>query len=330
MRFHKASLIAAAFIVLISTATFLDAQRPISGRLIFENGEVVCEQQCIVSLVAFGGRPVETVLADLGAHFGFSSVPRGGSYSIRVEIEGYEPVMQPIQEYESGLGMNVLVHLVRKQSQSVSSAAGDVVDVSEFLKRYPKKAVSLFEKGSEALKKNKNNDAVEYLEKAVQLAPAFYEAHNQLGVAYRQAGRFEDAEREFLKAHELNAAGVQPLVNLTTLYLEENDSVSAVRVGEQAVRANSRSAPAFFTLGVALYKAAQLDRAEAALKRALDLAPKMANVRLMLANVYMKLRRYDNTLEQLNAYITENPNGQQLKDAMQMRTQLLEAKAVQQ
>ena len=95
---------------------------------------------------------------------------------------------------------------------------------------------------------------------------------------------------------------------------------------EEAVKANSHSAPAFLNLGIALYKAAMPDRAEVALKRALELAPKMASVRLMLANVYLKLHRYDNVLEQLNTYVAENPRGEQLKAVTQMRDELLKAK----
>jgi tetratricopeptide (TPR) repeat protein len=200
-----------------------------------------------------------------------------------------------------------------------------VVNITEFKELYPRKAVSNFEKGADFLSKNKTDDAIKYFREAVELAPTFYEAHNQLGIAYREAGRPDDAEREFLKAHELNSTGIGPLLNLTNLYLQENKPDSAVKTGEEAVKANSRSAPAFFNLGVALYKAAMLDKAEVALKRALELAPKMANVRLMLANVYLKLRRYDNTLEQLNSYIAENPHGERLADVQRMREELMGA-----
>jgi superkiller protein 3 len=193
------------------------------------------------------------------------------------------------------------------------------------MQQYPKKAVSDFEKGTELRKKKQDERAIKYFQDAVDLAPNFYEAHNQLGIAYRDTGRKDDAEREFLRAHELNSNAVEPLLNLAALYIDENDAPRAVSVGEQAVKANSHSAPAFFALGVALYKAAQLDRAEDALKKALDLAPKMASVRLALANVYLKLRRYDSTMEQLNAYITENPKGPLTHEAIEMRDQLLQA-----
>jgi Flp pilus assembly protein TadD len=323
MRFLAAAVISALFFVIFCQPASASAatQQSVSGRLIFENGNFTCDH-CVVSLLANGVRPVATTYTDLSGHFVFASVPRG-SYTIHMEVDGFEDVNQQIDTGES-LEVNVLVTLNRRRPKT--TGGGQVVNISEFLERYPKKAVSLFEKGTDAVRENKNDDAIKYLRQAVELAPTFYEAHNQLGLAYRAAGRTDDAEKEFVKAHELNSTGVEPLLNLTSLYLDENQPDRAVSAGEEAVKANSHSAPAFFDLGVALYKTARFDRAEAALKRALELAPKMASVRLMLANVYLKLRRYDNTLEQLNAYISENPHGQQLAAAQEMRQQLLTLK----
>jgi tetratricopeptide (TPR) repeat protein len=221
--------------------------------------------------------------------------------------------------------VSILVPLTR--NPNVQSKSSGIVDVSEFLDRYPKKAVSYFEKGSQLLKKKMNDEAVKYFQSAIELAPTFYEAHNQLGLAYKEMGRLDDAEQEFLTAHKLNSTNVDPLLSLMALYLDKNDLDRAVTTGEQAVKANSHSAFAFFSLGVALYKSAQLDRAETALKRALDLAPKMGGIRLMLANVYLKLRQYDSTLDQLNHYIAENPKGNQIQDAIHMRDEILQAKA---
>jgi Tfp pilus assembly protein PilF len=326
MRFFRLSAILSAFALLVCSSNLVEGaiDQSISGRLLFEGGEVRCEQQCRVTLLASGLRPVQTVFADLGGRFVFYNVPRG-FYTIRVEIDGIDPVTQVLQGSDTS-EVTVIVPLGRRTK--VVSNGTNVVDVSEFLERYPKKAVSYFEKGIEALRKKKNDEAVKYFRNAVEFAPTFYEAHNQLGVAYREIGRLDDAEQEFLKAHELNSTSVDPLLSLTALYLDENETDRAVTTGEQAVKANSRSAPAFFTLGLALYKAAQLDRAETAFKRALDLAPKMGAVRLMLANVYLKLRRYDSTLEQLDRYIAENPKGNQVQNAIQMRDEILQAKAV--
>jgi len=244
-------------------------------------------------------------------------------YTVRVTINGFEAVSQLVSDAELGREMLINVNAMRQPSKS--SGGGNVVNVSEFLDRYPKKAVSYFEKGSEFLNKKKTDEAVQSFRNAVELAPTFYEAHYQLGLAYKEAGRNDDAEQEFLKASQLNSTAVDPLLNLARLYLEQNHADVAVTFGEKAVKADSHSAPAFFTLGIALYRTDEYDRAEKALKRALDLAPKFGATRLMLANVYLKLARYDSTLDQLNSYIAENPKGQQLQDAITMRDQLLQA-----
>ena len=327
MRFLRVSAILFASVLMVCNSNFVEgaAPRSISGRLMFDNASFSCEFQCQVTLLASGVRPVQTAFVDIGGRFTFNNIPPG-LYTVRVEIEGFETVNQQVEAGDVS-EVNVLIPLVRKNAST--SKNSNVVDVSEFLGRYPKKAVSYFEKGNQSLKKGKTDEAVRYFKNAVELAPNFYEAHNQLALSYKEAGQLDDAEREFVTAHELNASAVEPLLNLTDIYLHRNETELAVTTGEQAVQANSHSAAAFFSLGVALYKAEELDRAETALKRAFFLDPKMAPVRLMLANVYLKLHRYDSTLEQLERYIAENPKGRQIQDAMRMRDELVQANAAQ-
>jgi Tfp pilus assembly protein PilF len=248
---------------------------------------------------------------------------------IHAEIEGFEEINQPVDASGSlGLGNNVLITVARKGGHA-PPINGGIVNVSEILNAYPKKAVEAYKKGEDYRKNKKDEQAMKSFENAIKIAPNFYQAHTELGILYKEAGRVDDAEIEFIKAHELNRTNIEPLLNLTTLYIDENKPERAVSASEEAVKSNSRSAPAFLNLGIALYKAAMLDKAEVALKRALELAPKMAAVRLMLANVYIKLRQYDNVMEQLDTYIAENPHGEQLQAAMQMRDQLLKAKEAQ-
>jgi len=263
-------------------------------------------------------------MTDSAGNFTFENV-EPGSYTIHIEIDGFEKIDQDFDFADGFPTGTATIIVAARPVGNGAKGRGGTIDVSEYPAADPKKAVEFFKKGVESRKKGKNDDAIKFFEQAIDVAPKFYAAHNALGAAYKDAGRKEDAEKEFLKAHDLNRSDAEPLINLTGLYLDENDAARAVETGEQAVKANSRSAPAFFSLGVALYKFAMLDRAEAALKKALELAPKMFQVRLMLANVYLKQQRYDNLMDQLDRYLAENPNGEQRQAVEQMRRTLIEA-----
>ena len=271
------------------------------------------------------GQPIGMTFTDSAGNFIFDNV-EPGSYTIHVEIDGFEKIDQNFDFADGFAGGTATVLVAPRRLGSAATGQGGKIDVSEYQSAYPKKAVELLKKGIEAKKKGKNDQATKFFEQAIDVAPNFYAAHNALGIAYRDAGRKDDAEKEFLKAHDLNRSDAEPLINLTSLYIDENDPGRAVETGEQAVKANSRSAPAFFTLGLALYKFAMLDRAEAALKKALDLAPKMFQARLMLANVYLKQQRYDNLMDQLDRYLAENPNGEQRPAVEEMRRTLVQAR----
>src|SRR5262245_48798253 len=156
MRTIKASVVLAGFVFLISYSGLSRAAVPeqtISGTLIFGNSSFQCDQ-CIVSLLANGIRPVSTTNLDLGGHFTFRGVPPG-SYTIHMEIQGFEDVNQPVDTRDgSGLGSHVTINLVRKGS-GYRAAGRPIVDVTEILDAYPKKAVEAFRKGLEYRKQKK-------------------------------------------------------------------------------------------------------------------------------------------------------------------------------
>jgi Flp pilus assembly protein TadD len=328
MRIVKAFLAVSSLLLLlllsVDSTQAVAAGRSFTGKLIFETPGLSCTP-CQVTLLSSGGQPIGMTIADSAGNFTFENV-EGGIYTIQIEMEGFEQIEQQVNVMDGFSSGTTTVLIAPKPIAPADKSNSATVDASDFLSGYPKKAVELYKKGMDNKKKGKNDQAVKYFEQAIDIAPNFYAAHNQLGVAYKEAGRKDDAEREFLRAHELNRADADPLINLTSLYIDQDQPGRAVETGEQAVKANSRSASAFFSLGMALYKFAMLDRAETALKKALELAPKMFQVRLVLANVYMKQHRYDNLMEQLDRYLAENPNGEQRPAVEDMRRTLIQAR----
>jgi tetratricopeptide (TPR) repeat protein len=326
MRYAKYSAALFTYLMLIAVsnagaATL--AEQTVSGTLVSPLGRFECNS-CQVRVELSGPQPTLTTFPDANGNFNFFNVRRG-SYTLRVIVDGSEEAAQEIDVFDQDMLSSNHRILVQQRFDYRRASSSNVVDVSQFLDAYPKKAVERYKRANESRKRNEIKDAVKYLEEAIRIAPNFYNAHNDLGLLYQTLGRFEDAEGQFLKAHEINESSSDPLVNLTALYIEQEKPDKAVETGEQAVKTNGRSPSAFFNLGLALYKLSQLDRAESVLKKALQLAPKMFQVRLMLANVYAKLRRYDRVLEQLDTYLAENPKGEERENVEEVRQKVLQA-----
>src|SRR5215510_4749905 len=167
MRLLRVSAILFASVLMVCNSNFVQgAPRSISGRLMFDNAAFSCEFQCQVTLLASGVRPIQTVFVDLGGRFAFNNIP-AGLYTVRVEIEGFETDNQQVEATDGVSEVNVLIPLVRKNPSTSNNS--NVVDVSEFLGRYPKKAVSYFEKGNQSLKKKKTDEAMRFIESRSQL-----------------------------------------------------------------------------------------------------------------------------------------------------------------
>ena len=89
-----------------------------------------------------------------------------------------------------------------------------------------KKAVQQFQQGTSLLRAQKSKRATKYLQKAIEIYPAFVSAHNALGLAYldQQDARAKD---EFETAANLDDQFAGPLLNLGALALRENDFAKA-------------------------------------------------------------------------------------------------------
>jgi Flp pilus assembly protein TadD len=89
-----------------------------------------------------------------------------------------------------------------------------------------KKAVQQFQQGTSLLRAQKSKQAIKYLQKAIEIYPAFVSAHNALGLAYldQQDARAKD---EFETAANLDDQFAGPLLNLGALAPRENDFAKA-------------------------------------------------------------------------------------------------------
>jgi len=214
------------------------------------------------------------------------------------------------------------IHLQEKESVYVKRDGpnDDVVDVTELSRKYPKKAVQDYEKAREELRKGNSAKAIELFAGVVKLAPDFYAAHNSLGTLYQKASRFRDAENEYKLARELNPRAPEPLVNLGSLYIDEAAARAAegtevvgkildnaLDILEESLKIK-RTAMGYYFLGTAYYRSKFDEEAETNLKLSVEMDSRLAAGQLMLANLYMRQRKWREAVERLDKYLADNPN----------------------
>jgi tetratricopeptide (TPR) repeat protein len=309
----------------------------IRGRLLVTSAREV-EEHIEVRLERSLGGLIGTAYTDSIGSFEFRNI-QPGSYFLNVNAFGYEPVRQAVEVFSSvGGGVAAITIFLNKigadrtPGNALDAADPDVIDVSQMKERFPKKAVQNFEKAVEEEKKGQPAKAIKLLEETIKLAPTFFQAHSSLGHLYQTMKRYPEAEKEYLRARELNSKSVQTLINLGMIYIQESEGLKgdgedaigklldqALDVLEEAVKLGPRSAMAYYFLGAANYKSSFFEEAEAALKKARELNPNLSAARLILANVYVKQNRWQDVLDNLSAYLQENPNANDRVAVEEMR-----------
>jgi|SRR5579883_1151802 len=308
----------------------------IHGQIIVPSAHAA--DRILVTLQKSDGPIAGMVYSDTLGNYFFRGLV-AGSYFIIVNVEGYEDVRQEVAVSGAGFYANQTINIpLREQTKLITirpagATADDLVDLTELTRSYPKRAVQDYAKAIDEVRKGNSAKAIELLVGVVKLAPDFYNAHNTLGTQYQKVVRFTDAEAEYRRARELNPKSADPLVNLGSLFIDE----AAAHTGEREVTGKflddaldileeslklKRSAMAYFLLGTANYKSSFYEEAEDNFKRSLNIDAHLAASRLMLANLYMKQRKWQMALDDLDIYLKENPKAPDVAQIQETRSKV--------
>jgi Tfp pilus assembly protein PilF len=288
-----------------------------------------------------GGQPVGFAYADSVGEFTFrrTGISLDQTLYVVVNLDGFKPYRERIF---GSFGRNsfdgfLTIFLERELTTTTTKGGATVVDLRQLKTRVPGKAVDEYEKALKESSKGNRGKAIEGLQRAIKLAPDFYEAQHSLGIQYLAMQKYDDAETALLKARDLSPKAADPLINLGTLYYQRGEAQvdgghseeaaatfeKAIDVLDESIKRDPLSAAAHGYLGAALYKIAEYEEAESSLNRALELDADQSNARLMLINVYTKSARYKEALEQTNIFLTKNPKSPQ-RPAMEAIKQQIE------
>jgi tetratricopeptide (TPR) repeat protein len=143
-------------------------------------------------------------------------------------------------------------------------------------------ARALYERGLEAYKHDRDEEAVEHFKRAVELSPDFAEAHYRLGLAYNALKQSEEAEKAF---------------------------ADAVKAYERIVKQEPKNSDAYYLLGLCLEKLGKYDEAVKALKEAVKTSPVENDDKYFeLASAHFHIAQYDEAVRALNKTLEIKPD----------------------
>ncbi len=186
----------------------------------------------------------------------------------------------------------------------------------------PKAAKKDLEKARKAFKKEKYDEAENYLLSAVKIYPDYVDAWFMLGRLHQQQDRNDLAQDDFTKAIVADELFIEPYVWLAQLHFIKGNWQEVADITDQAMELDPISYPVgYFLNGVAYYHLEELDQAEKSAQQGLrlDSMHRIPQIHLLLANIYSKRQDRDQSIKEMRNYLKYSPDG---AEANEVRSKL--------
>jgi len=152
------------------------------------------------------------------------------------------------------------------------------------------------------------DEALGHYTKSLKLKPNFFEAHYNMGNALKKLGRFDEAIERYVKALKIKPDLAEALNNMGLVYLELGRIDKAIEQFTTALEINASFADAHNNLGNALKELGRLDEAVVQYRKFLEIKPDYAEVHNNFGNALQGLGRLDEALEQYTRSIELMPS----------------------
>lgn len=173
----------------------------------------------------------------------------------------------------------------------------------------PAKALRNYDEARRALQRHDAGAATRRLEEAVELAPQFAEAWNEMGTIAYQTHDYDRAEECFRRSLAQDPQAYEPLVNLGGVLVTVNRPQEALGYNAMAVRARDSDALAHSQLGMTYYELGDFDRAIKELDRARTIDPAhFSHPQLLLAQIYLRRGERDAAKSVIDEFLRYHPD----------------------
>ena len=151
------------------------------------------------------------------------------------------------------------------------------------------------------LSRMQNQDAMVNAQRALDIRPAYPEAHTNLALALRRIGKLDDAEREYRTALQILPVSEPAHAGFGALLAVEGKMSDALREFATAVQLRPEDDDAHYNLGRTLAALGRTDEAAAEYYETIRLRPENAEARHSLAFLLLGRGRMNGALDQLRA-----------------------------
>ena len=243
---------------------------------------------------------------------------RPGSYTLTIDAQGFQKVSTVLDLTFTSSKGNIL--RLRK-SGSEAQARGGGSAVSVHLLSMPTNAREAFDAGKQKLYHDKNpQGSLEEFQKAVTISPGFYEAFEQMGLAYLELGKSEDAEKAASRSIELsNDKYAAADFDLGAMLMNRRQFADGEKIVRHGLELDPSAWIGHYELGRALFYEKRVPDALKSAEQARSLQPNAAITYRLLALIHTSQHDESALLQDLDAYIRLDPDSAMGLRAKQLR-----------
>ena len=237
---------------------------------------------------------------------------------IRAKLAGYRSQSILLADHRALDDPNIGTILLHKEG----GETGTTVSANSLAA--PKESRRAYERGMQAVKKNKSDDASKEFEKAVELYPGHAEAWFELGRIQANRGQVDAARQSLSSAIQADPKFVNPYVQLSILALEAKKWQELGELTDRAMHLDSFDYPQLFLFNaVANYNLHKFPIAETSIKQAvrLDTQHRFPDIQHLMGLLLILHKDYPAAAEQFRAFLKMAPDN---PEAPAVRKQLAE------
>ncbi len=176
------------------------------------------------------------------------------------------------------------------------------ISITRLEHKVPGKAQKEFKNAARAVDKGEAAQAIEHLQKAIEIDPDYMEAHNNLGVRYMLKGDFQTAMTHFDRAAKLDPGSALAAVNTAAALFSLKRFDEAAVAARHAVDLDPRMSKGRYILGVSLV--AQKHYTDEALHSLTACAEEYPKARLLAAEILVQQGQTSEATQQLQSYLS--------------------------